>query len=73
MTKAQKLRIRLAALTLGLAGFLVPVALSPGEVVEANDACASGACCREAGSLCQKDGNNHFHYYEASRCDMIDA
>lgn len=71
MTKAQKLRIRLAAITLGLAGVLVPVALSPGEAVEANDACAGGTCCREAGSLCQKDGNNHFHYYEATSCGLI--
>lgn len=68
MTKAQKTRVRLVALTFGLVGLLVPVTLSSGEGVEANDACAGGSCCREAGSVCDQDGEILMNYYPSASC-----
>ncbi len=72
MTKTQKTRVRLAALALGLAGLLVPAALSPGDAIEANDACAAGSCCREVGSVCEVGEETQMHYYPADACKPID-
>lgn len=66
MTKAQKLRIRLAAFAVGGAALLIPVTFSPGETVEANEACAEDVCCKEFGSSCMLDGELHLNYYEAT-------
>ena len=68
MTKAQKIRVRLIALAVGAAALLVPVTLTPGEAVEANEACADNVCCKEIGSVCEQDSTFHLNYYEASEC-----
>lgn len=72
MTRSRKIRIRIAALALGLAGLLIPVTLAPGttEAVEANEACASGACCREAGSVCEVDDEPLLNYYRGHSCQL---
>lgn len=72
MTKVRNTRRWLIALTLGAIGLLVPVSLTPGDAVQVNDACADGACCFEAGSLCEQDGKAHLNYYESSSCRRIE-
>lgn len=64
MTDRQSRIIRRAAMTIAALGLLIPVTVSPGQGVEANEACADGACCREMMSLCPNpDGTYMNHYY----------
>lgn len=70
MTHTHKARTRLAALTIGAAALLIPVSFAPGEphAIEPTDACAGQTCCREPGSICEKDGETRINFYEASAC-----
>lgn len=72
MTRAQKTRIRLVALALGVLALLAPITLSRGAV-ESNDACANGACCPEPGSVCSVNGEFVFDYVHLPKgCPSVD-
>lgn len=70
MTQTRKIRIRLAALTVGAGALLIPVSFAPGQpdVIEPTDACADQTCCREPGSICDRDGKVNVNFYEAAAC-----
>lgn len=66
MTTFQKKLIRRATMAAAVVGLLVPVSVSPNQGIDANDACASGTCCREMMSACIIDGQTTTHHYQSS-------
>ena len=66
MTTFQKKLIRRTTMAAAVVGLLVPVTVSPGQGIDANDACADGSCCREMLSVCVVDGKGTTHYYQSA-------
>lgn len=52
--------IRRAIFVGTVAAFLLPISFSSGEGVSSNDACASGGCCSEWGSVCGELDNARY-------------
>jgi len=67
MLKSRKTRIHLIAAAFGTVALLIPVSVSvsPGQdtTVEITEACATGDCCPEIGSMCDTDDGQLMNRY----------
>jgi hypothetical protein len=59
------------SLVLATAALFVPVKLTSEAKLEQNDACATGACCREVGSICDNDELIPNAYYSSAACQPV--